>query len=34
MLQVNVPASIPAGPSEVYVAGANGKSNVVSVAIE
>jgi hypothetical protein len=31
MLQVNVPASIPAGPTEVYVA--NGKSKV-SVAIE
>ena len=34
MLQVSVPASITAGPSEIYVSNASGKSDVVEVLIE
>jgi hypothetical protein len=34
MLQVDVPASIPPGPCQVYVRNAAGKSDVVAVVVD
>ena len=33
-LRIEVPASIPAGPCEIYVSNANGKSNVITLVVE